>query len=589
VLVRPGRAVRVSVAAVVLSLSVIGSASAAFAVAPGTVPVVTAPADAAVVGAVVPLTATSTAESVQFEVNAVALGSPVAVTGGVASTSWETFGLDQGASYAITAADCNVDGCGSSSPPATVTVSNAAPVLVAPGNGTAVGANTTLSATVAGGAVAFWVDGNNVGVDTTAPFDVPVTSLSSGTHNVYAQGCNASGTTCAGPASPTNTFTVIALHPTIWSISPSPFSPNADGRRDSTTTTFSLTDNESVSYEVTSNATGLIVRGPRSLGPLAAGTHTHVWLGVDNASHRVPDGTYTYTLRTSRGLPGGGRALGVAQHSVTVDVSTPVLSNVSGSNAKFYPYPDGYYDTFAPAVTVSQAATLSLYIETTGGSLVRRMSVYHSAAGRFSLSWDGKNTAGSRVAAGAYLFVFRAEDIAGNRRTSGKYTVTASAKRLITKSTAITLNGDQGDIESSDWSCTGYSYGLSTFDHGVWLANNCDPSLGTAAIFGDYSFTVPAAVRYYSVKVASYGNTISAPEQIGGLIYIWSANDWDAAVVSLNSDDVDGWSTYATWPGAGHISSGRVVRVAIGVLNENPPEDYDIGLVRIIVNYAVLG
>jgi len=48
---------------------------------------------------------------------------------------------------------------------------------------------------------------------------------------------------------------------------------------------------------------------------LGTGAHTYVWHGVDDASHRVPDGTYTFSLQTRSDLAGGGIARGVAQRS----------------------------------------------------------------------------------------------------------------------------------------------------------------------------------------------------------------------------------------------------------------------------------
>ena len=474
-----------------------------------------------------------------FSIDGSPITSPLPVVDGVASTTWQTFGADEGVSYVITAVDCSVDECGPDSAPVTVTVSNPVPVLTAPVNGQIVGTDVTLSATATGGAVGFSIDGVQVGLDTTAPFSFEATSLTEGLHSASVQGCDTTGF-CFGPVSPVTSFLVKVLHPNVTSIEPSLFSPNGDGRRDTTTVNFSLPDTENVSYQIVRDATGLVVRS-HGLGALSAGSHAFVWNGLDAGSHRVPDGTYTVSIVTSKALAAGGQAHGHAHRSVKVDDTAPTLSSVSGASAKFYPYPDGYADTFKPSVTMNSAGTLSLYVSTPSGHVVRLISAYHSAAGRYTLTWDGKNSSRVRVGAGTYLFWFRAEDSAGNRRSTGKYRVFVSGQKLVAKSVTLTLNGNRGALSASDPSCSQYSYGLSGFAHGVWLYNFCDPNSSFDAIFADYNFTVPAAIRYNSIHVQSYGNTLSAPERIAALVYNYSSAKWAAAgAVRLTRNKVNG-------------------------------------------------
>jgi hypothetical protein len=239
---------------------------------------------------------------------------------------------------------------------------------------------------------------------------------------------------------------------------------------------------------------------------------------------------------------------------------------------------------------MNSPATLSMYVFTSSGSVVRHISAYHSAAGRFTLTWDGKNSSGVRVGAATYLFSFRAEDTAGNRRSTGKYRVYVSGQKLIAKSATLTLNGDRGVLSTTNTSCTGYSYEISDFAHGVWLANECDPGVEFDAVFADYYFTVPAAARYNSIRVQSYGNTVSAPEPLAAIIYNFSSAKWaTAGAVQLNTSHTNAWSTYGSVSGAGFISGGHGVKISLVIPNDTAPEDYDVGSARVVVSYSVLG
>src|SRR3954465_7472557 len=137
---------------------------------PVSTPTITSPADVGVVAGIIDIAATTSATSVQFYVDAVPLGAPVAAVSGTATTLWETWGLDTSASYVLTASDCDIDGCGSASSPVEVTLDVVAPVLTAPTASKNVESKTTFTATAGGGSVAFSLDGVQAGVDTVAPF-----------------------------------------------------------------------------------------------------------------------------------------------------------------------------------------------------------------------------------------------------------------------------------------------------------------------------------------------------------------------------------------------------------------------------------
>jgi flagellar hook assembly protein FlgD len=337
---------------------------------------------------------------------------------------------------------------------------------------------------------------------------------------------------------------------------------------------------------VVAKSSSAVVRGPASLGVVGAGTHSFVWNGYDNVGHRVADGIYTVQLNTYRHLSGSEISRGFAAHDVRVDDTAPTLASLTGSGATFYPYPDTYGDTWQPHITVGESATVYLDVYNSNHALLRRVSVYHSGPGVVALTWNGRASNGAIVSAGTYPFRFWAEDTAGNRHFTAYYSVNVSAKRLISKSATIQLNGNAGAIKSSDWSCTGYSYDLSDFTHGVWLQNYCADA---QVVLADYLVTLPAATRYNTISIKSFGNTISAPEHINGAWWNYPSAGWSlGGFVSLSQNRQDAWSTLGTVSASGRVSN-RHAHVAVVVTSVDAPEDYDIGAVSVTVHYQVLG
>jgi flagellar hook assembly protein FlgD len=578
------------VAAIVIFTCALASAPAFGDTAPPmTTPNITAPIDASTVAGDVALSASSSAPSVQFSLDGVPFGSAVPAVAGVASTDWPTWGFANG-SHTWTAADCNDFGCNTElSTPVTVALDDASPAVTSPIDGATASTSIGLTATASGGGLAFFVDGLRVGFDATAPYAFAVAGpLTPGAHTAYVQECDTADTSCAGPTSPIVSFTVKTLHPRITAVSPNPFSPHADGRSDTTTFRLNLPDIEQVSFFV-KNAGGQVVNGPHTPGALGTGNHTFVWNGKNNLRNIVNDGVYTIVVTTS--APSGSVTLhGTATATVRVDDTPPGLSGVRGNGSTFYPVRDGYLDTFSPKVTVNEAARIWLDIYNSVGTKVREISQSHAGTGTFAITWNGLNAAGRLVLGGTYRFVFVAQDPAGNRRTSPNYRVRVRHERLVNKAVTLTRYGASGSIRSTDWSCTGYSYGLSSFAHGVWLANVCNEKLdGPQALYAFETFTVPGAARYNSIRVESYGSTVSAPEAIGALIYNSSTHSWNnVKAIVLAKNRTSAWSNYGTVSAAGHVSGGRAVQVSIYVPDSNPPQDYDLGSVEITVAYSVL-
>ena len=555
------------------------------ALRPDSTPALTAPTRAASVSGVVTLSAASAAAKVRFVVDGKQLGGLVPASSGHAKAAWTTWGLANG-SHTIAVADCSLnDLCNAAGAPVPVTLSNAAPVITSPKASQTLSGSTTFTATASGGAVAFLVDGARKGLDTTSPYALayPVSALADGTHSLRAVACS-SAAVCNGPAS-TVSFKALSLHPRFSAVSPGLFSPNADKRSDTTKLTYRLPDTEVVRFQVR-NSAGTVVRGPISLGTQRAGSHSYLWNGYLNGGTRAPSGTYHPELLTTR-VNSSATLRGSAVTTVRVDLGAPTMSSITGSGSVFYPYADGYRDGFSPAFTLNEKSTVTLTVRTGGGSLVRTVSA-GKAAGRTTQSWNGRNNAGSRVAAGTYYWTLTAQDPAGNRRTSARYSVSVNSKRLVTKTATLTKNGSQYAFAGgSDPSCSQADLSLSEFyPSGLWLANVCDSYYSGEIAGAGYRFTLPAAHTYTSLRLDSYGNSL-APSKLGAGFTRWGTDAY-TFTHEITTGTSNAWRTVGSVPATGLVSSSRVAQATLYVPNYYSMNDYDNGKVRLVVTYKIL-
>jgi subtilisin family serine protease/flagellar hook assembly protein FlgD len=552
---------------------------------PDSAPVLTQPADTATVAGVVPLSASSTAAKVRFSVNGTPVGAPVATVAGAASTTWTSWGGANGP-RTVSAVDCSLgDLCNTASTPVSVTLANAAPAITSPTASQTLSGSGTFTASASGGGVAFMIDGVRRGFDAARPYTLtyPVSSLTDARHTVQARSCSVTGLQCAGPVSPLVSFTAKSLHPRITSVAPSVFSPNGDGRYDTDKVTYVLPDTQFVRFQVR-NAAGVIVRGPVNIGTQSAGTKSLIWNGLLNTGGRAANGSYTLELATSRGvLRGSAVAL------VRVDRTAPTMSSLTGTGTTFYPYPDSYRDTFSPRFTLSERATITMTVRNRAGTLVRNVAGAR-AAGATSITWNGKNTAGSRVAAGTYYWTLTAQDLVGNRRASARYSVIVNARHLVTRTATLSRRGAQYySAGGSDPSCTEASKPLSDFaPNGLWLLNACDASSDGYQIAGaTYRFTLPAAHSYTSLKFTTYGNSLFSPSTLGAAFTRWATGSFTfTPEITVRGN---AWRTIGTVAPTGLVSGSRVVETTLYVPNDyTSASDYDASYVRVLVTYKVL-
>jgi flagellar hook assembly protein FlgD len=106
-------------------------------------------------------------------------------------------------------------------------------------------------------------------------------------------------------------------------VAPRPFSPNGDGRRETTTTSFEVTRQADVRVRVMRGTTRIATLASQTL---AAGSHSFVWNGRNDGGARVPDGKYLVRVTATTSL--GTRAL---EQRLNLDTTPAVVRIVSAT------------------------------------------------------------------------------------------------------------------------------------------------------------------------------------------------------------------------------------------------------------------
>jgi subtilisin family serine protease/flagellar hook assembly protein FlgD len=555
-------------------------------IAPSTTPTVSATGTEGILT----LSATSSAPAVKFRVDSGAFSALLATSGGVATYNWPSWGFANG-NHTVTAVDCSLSGeCAAAPGSADLSLSNAEPAVTSPASYASITGGFTITASSPGGGVRFLIDGLRRGFDATAPYSLAYTgsALSEGPHTVEVVECAVNESVCLGPLSPAIDFNSNSLHPSITKLSPSTFSPSGDKIKDATRLSFYLPNSENVVVRFLSSS-GALARGPLHLGTLAAGSHSWVWNGKTNAGHYVPSGIYTARIETSK-VVNGATVYGLVTKNVRVDRVAPLMTSVTGGGATFYPVLDGYHDSFTPALTLHEAGKLVLVIRNSRGT-VRTISASKSS-GRRSLTWNGRSSTNHIVPAGTYQWYFKATDAVSNSRKGSAHTVYVSGRRLVGRSAVLTKNGSSySSVGANIGSCSGYSTAASDFKpYGVWLETVCEPDYdGFEVIHANYHFGLPGAVRYGTMKVQAYGNTLYAPSQIMSAVTTPATGEWDTIGATKVSSGANYWYSVGSIAAAGHYSSAHVAVVSVGVDNNyGAPSDFDIRYVRLTITYSVL-
>jgi len=200
---------------------------------------------------------------------------------------------------------------------------------------------------------------------------------------------------------------------------PNSFSPNNDGRQDTTTirATFSTTVNWILEIR---NSSGTIMRSWNGTATFKwqGAMLQQVWNGTDEAGKIVPEGTYNATL-TGKDLY--GTPLEPKTISLIVDTAKPIISDVSDHPDPFNPH---IGQTTTINYTLSEKCHVTIKIYDPASRLIKILRATQ-LAGPNSMTWDGK-VQGLIVPDGEYRYEIYATDMAGNEATPAIGTTTVA-------------------------------------------------------------------------------------------------------------------------------------------------------------------
>jgi flagellar hook assembly protein FlgD len=196
--------------------------------------------------------------------------------------------------------------------------------------------------------------------------------------------------------------------PVVRALDPGgPFSPNGDGRVDSTTISARFTEAVAWTLRVRNAADDVLFETTGS-----GSTFSTTWDGLVGGVP-VPDGTYTVSVT---GVDGWDNAPATTTRSLTVDTQAPsleALSPAADTTQWFSPNGDGVRDTVSVTATNAESGTLIVRVVDADGALVKKWSTPNGSAAE-ALTWTGRNNAGDYAPDGIYRIVVYPQDMAGN-------------------------------------------------------------------------------------------------------------------------------------------------------------------------------
>ena len=107
---------------------------------------------------------------------------------------------------------------------------------------------------------------------------------------------------------------------------PDPFSPNGDGRRESITLVYTLSNAANVSLSVLNESTGAVVGTLATAQPRPAGGGSFVWSGRGASNLAEPDGRYVAVMTADVVVDGSVVAHQVVRTSFTLDATPPAIT-----------------------------------------------------------------------------------------------------------------------------------------------------------------------------------------------------------------------------------------------------------------------
>jgi len=190
------------------------------------------------------------------------------------------------------------------------------------------------------------------------------------------------------------------------SVSPSVFSPNGDGRQDSTTVSVSVTGLIRYGWVVEPFADGM-AGAPIVQGSMDGESVAFTWDGRAQDGSPAPDGTYRITVWTADASDNRSSV----QPLVTIDNAMPALTSTVAP-ASISPNGDRRSDVTTLGMASSEPVGGRARVLDANGVAVRTWKFGATTTG--SWTWDGTDAAGKTVRDGTYTFRLDGVDPAGN-------------------------------------------------------------------------------------------------------------------------------------------------------------------------------
>jgi flagellar hook assembly protein FlgD len=252
--------------------------------------------------------------------------------------------------------------------------------------------------------------------------------LPDGAYTLQVGATSASGE--ARPATATVRLDTVPPQVDSVAVTPDPFSPNGDGQDD--VAQVGYTPSETVQARITVvDADGNPQRGVQPWTWVDASEHSAGWDGrVLSSGKLTPAPEGPATLQVEIRDTAGNTA--TARRKVTIDRT---LALVGVSKSPFSPNGDGRIDDVTLSFALTRAADVTAAV-LRGDTAVRTLRLGRLAAGKQSLTWDGKLGSGSGVAAsGSYTLKLTADGALGVTSAGQAVTVDLAAPRLTVPAT----------------------------------------------------------------------------------------------------------------------------------------------------------
>lgn len=264
--------------------------------------------------------------------------------------------------------------------------------------------------------------------------DADLARLADGSYQVVARVVDAVGNVATSlPIA----IVIDATDPTVTipAATPALFSPNGDGRRETTVLSATATDQTSLTWALTVGS-GATQRQFTGIG----GAIDATWNGRTTSGGAFADGTHPVVVQVT---DAAGNTTTPAAGSVTIDTVAPTISSLAFSRSAFSPNSDGYKDTATLNGTVSEPVgwTLSIRRGTDAPAVATT-----GPGSSISYLWTGlTGTPPVAVPEGTYTATILVSDIAENQRTASATTIIDITIPVVTVSVnnpAFSPNGD---------------------------------------------------------------------------------------------------------------------------------------------------